>query len=221
MKNEELFKQTFDKLHASPDTLTEVLKMTTEKNTVKYKKKHVMKRTVLLAATLIIVLGFAGIAYATDLGGIQTAIKMWIDGEQVDGTFTYSEKEINDDDGSVIMAGEYDFEYTDAEGDTQVRSGGGIAYEPVGTVRALTPEELMEEINSPEVIYEEDGKVYVTYKDQKIDITDKFEDDVCMMELNMDGQVMYMTIKYQKGFALNPDEYEDPDQFNTEEQFQE
>ena len=75
----------------------------------------------------------------------------------------------------------------------------------------------MEDLNRAEVVYEESGKVYVTYKDQKIDITDKFVDDVCMMELDMDGQKMYMTIKYKKGFALNPNEYEDPAQFNTEE----
>lgn len=216
MKNEELLKQTFDKLHASPDTLTEVLKMTTEKNTVKYKNKPVMKRTVLLAATLVIVLGFASIAYATDLGGIQTAIKLWIGGEQVDATVSFREAEYIHDDGTVSNLLEYEMEYEDADGNVQSRGGGGIVIEDDGNIRPQTPEELMENLVVPEVIYEENGKTFICYKEQKVDVTDFYVDGVCKYEMEIDGEKMYFTIT-ENGFAINPNGYEDPDQFNTEE----
>ncbi len=49
------------------------------------------------------------------------------------------------------------------------------------TQRALTAEELMEEINSPDVEYKEDGSVWVYFHNQSIDITDKFDDNnVCL-----------------------------------------
>ena len=51
-----------------------------------------------------------------------------------------------------------------------VGTGGGIAFEADGTQRSLTAEELMEEIDSPDVEYEEDGSVWVYYHNQSIDI---------------------------------------------------
>lgn len=209
MKNEELLKQTFDKLHASPDTLTEVLKMTTEKNTVKYKKKPVMKRTVLLAATLVVVLGFASVAYAMDLGGIQTAIRLWIGGEQVDANITFKDAEYTDDNGEKVSGIEYELEYTDADGNVSTRGGGGIVIGDDGSVRPQTPEELMEHIIYPEVTYDDDGKTYICYKDQKVDVTDYYVDGVCKYEMEIDGEKMYFTIT-DAGFTMSPKGYEDP-----------
>ena len=40
MTDEEKFQKTFDKLHASPDVLTEVLKMTAKEQVVPMKKKR-------------------------------------------------------------------------------------------------------------------------------------------------------------------------------------
>lgn len=57
--------------------------------------------------------------------------------------------------------------------------GGGVAINPDGTERPLTEEELWDEINAPEVEYEEDGRVVVYYLNQQLDVTDKFVDGVC------------------------------------------
>ena len=40
MTDKEKFQKTFDKLHASPDVLTEVLNMTTEKKSVPIRRKR-------------------------------------------------------------------------------------------------------------------------------------------------------------------------------------
>lgn len=42
----------------------------------------------------------------------------------------------------------------------------------------MTEEELWDEINAPEVEYEEDGRVVIHYLNQQLDVTDKFVDGV-------------------------------------------
>ena len=82
------------------------------------------------------------------------------------------------------------------------------------TERPLTADELLDEINMPEVEYEEDGTVWVYYLNQKMEVTDKFEDGVCFVQLKADGQTQYITVKYQNGYATSPDGYIQPDKFN-------
>ena len=59
----------------------------------------------------------------------------------------------------------------------------------------------------------EDGKVYVTYKDQKIDITDKFKNEFCYLELQDGDTTLYVTAKYKAGFAISPKGYSSPEDF--------
>lgn len=54
----------------------------------------------------------------------------------------------------------------------------------------------------------------VYYLNQKMEITDKFEDGVCFVQLKADGQTQYITVKYQNGYATSPDGYIQPDKFN-------
>lgn len=49
---------------------------------------------------------------------------------------------------------------------------------------------------------------------QKMEITDKFEDEVCFVQLKADGQTQYITVKYQNRYAASPDGYIQPDKFN-------
>lgn len=73
----------------------------------------------------------------------------------------------------------------------------------------------MEELNAPDVEYEEDGSVWVYYYDQKIEITDKFDaDGVCYVKLSNHGEILYMTVKYQNGFCTSPNRYISPSDFN-------
>ncbi len=63
-----------------------------------------------------------------------------------------------------------------------------MAFEPDGTERPLTPEELMEHLNAPEVSYEDDGSVWIYYYGEKLDITHQFDDDgVCYVQLTNGG----------------------------------
>lgn len=79
----------------------------------------------------------------------------------------------------------------------------------------MTEEEIMEELYAPEVSYEDDGSVWVYYYDQKVDITDKFDaDGVCYIKLANGDETVYLTIKYQNGYASSPNKYISPSEFN-------
>lgn len=144
--------------------------------------------------------GSGSAAYAMDVGGIQRIVQVWIHGDQTDAIFN-------------VENGNYTLDYKDADGNDVSQGGGGVAYEN-GTERPLTADELLDEINMPEVEYEEDGTVWVYYLNQKMEITDKFEDGVCFVQLKADGQTQYITVKYQNGYATSPDGYIQPDKFN-------
>lgn len=92
--------------------------------------------------------------------------------------------------------------------------GTGIAYEADGTERPLTGEELLEEANSPDVEYNDDGTVWLYYKNQKIEITDKFKDDVCYVKVQDGDEILYVTVKYQNGLAYSNEKYVEEDEFN-------
>ena len=194
MTDREKFQKTFSKLHASPDLLTEVMEMAE-------KRRYHIPKVAVAAIACVVILGSGTAAYAMNVGGIQRTIQIWIHGDQTDAQF-------------VVEDGSYTLDYEDENGEAVHRGGGGVAIEDDGTERSLTEEELMEEINSPEVEYEEDGSVWIYYKNQKMDITDKFEDGVCYVELKDGDTIQYMTVKYKNGYALSPERYLTPAEFN-------
>lgn len=198
MTEKERFQRTFMPLHASPDTMTEVMKMTERKT-----KRPALRRaaTIGLAAALVLALG--SVAYASDLGGIQRTVQLWIKGDQTDAVMT-------------IDQGHYTIDYTDKDGTEHEMGGGGVAIEDDGTERALTEEELFEHLNQPEVEESEDGTVTVYYLDQSLDVTDKFnEDGVCYVQLEGGKKTIYMTIKRGNGYATSTTKYILPSEFNN------
>lgn len=200
MTDREQFQAVFDKLHASPDVLTEVLNMTIKENAVPFRKKRFTPKIAAAIAALVLAVGGGSAAYAMDLGGIQRTVQVWIHGDQTDATFT-------------VENGSYTLHCKDADGNEVTRGGGGVAYEN-GTERPLTADELLEEINVPEVEYKEDGTVWLYCFDQKMEITDNFEDDICYVQLEVDGQTQYITVKYKDGYAMSPHGYIQPEEFN-------
>ncbi|MDO5444934.1 MAG: hypothetical protein Q4F31_04865 [Eubacteriales bacterium] len=48
-----------------------------------------------------------------------------------------------------------------------------------------------------------------------MDITDKFEDGICYLQFQVDGETKYMTVKYQNGYDMGSHGYAQPDEFNT------
>lgn len=197
MTNKEKYKQAFSVLHTSDNFSLEVEKMAIEKRN---KKKDVIAAAI---AACVLLTGGTGTAYAANVGGIQRTVQLWIHGDQTDAII-----EINPDSS-------YDLSYKDENGNVIERGGGGIAFEADGSERPLTEEEIMEELYAPEVSYEDDGSVWLYYYDQKMDITNKFDEDgVCYIKLTNGDETLYLTIKYQNGYASSPNKYISPSEFN-------
>lgn len=165
------------------------------------KRKPAGFRFAAAAVVFAVIVGLGGSAYAMDVGGIQRTVQIWIHGDQTDATL-------------VVENGSYSLEYEDENGNQVHRGGGGVAINPDGTERPLTEEELWDEINVPEVEYEEDGRVVVYYLNQQLDVTDKFVDGICYVQLQVEDSVFYLTIKYQNGYAWSPHGYIQPSMFN-------
>lgn len=197
MTNKEKYKQAFSVLRASDDFYLEVNKM-------KHKTRHFrFTRAAAIVAACVMVMGSATIAYAADVGGIQRIIQLWIRGEQTMVSF------------EVTGDGTYSMEYTDEAGNVKHQGGGGVAIADDGTEIPLSEEELLAELMSPEVVYEDDGSVLIYWFDQTIDITDEFEDGICYVKLVNGEETLYMTVKYENGYATSPHRYLTPGEFNT------
>ena len=143
-------------------------------------KHHKVKTIAAAVAACIVLVGGAGTAYAANLGGIQRTIQLWINGDQTNATL-----EINNDGNSSTYTIKI----------------------PDGVERPLTEDEIMEQINQPDVEYEDDGSVWLYYKDRKLDITDRFEDGICYVKLTDGKDVKYLTIKYNDGYAMSDSKY--------------
>lgn len=195
MTNREKYKQAFSVLH-TPDTFSvEVEKMAGEKKSRKIKVAAAI-------AGCVLVIGGAGSAYAADVGGIQRTVQIWMHGDQTTATL-----DLKDD-------GTYDINYKDENGDDQQISGGGVAMDPDGTERSLTADEIMAQQDMPEVEYHDDGTVWLYYHNQSMEITDNFENGVCYVTVNDGDKTLYVTVKYQNGYAVSEDKYVSPDEFN-------
>lgn len=192
MTNREKYQRTFSTLHASSDCIREV-------KTMKKTNKIYMGKIAAVCAAAVMVLALAGVAYAEDVGGIQRTVQIWLHGEQTDVVFTPTGN------------GEYTLTYTDENGVEHHSEGGGVALHH-GHERPLTEEELMEEFNiaSPQVEFVDDGTAIVYYKNQVIVLTDFDEDGFCYTTLNDGERDMYLTIKYQRGWALDCNGFNTP-----------
>ena len=139
MTEKERFQRAFAPLHASPDTMTEVMKMTEQKT-----KRPALRRaaTIGLAAALVLALG--SVAYASDLGGIQRTVQLWLNGEMTDATLTVNE-------------GSYTLRYPDKDGTEHEMGGGGIAIEDDGTVTVYYLDRALDVTDK----FDEDGVCYV------------------------------------------------------------
>ena len=82
MTNKEKYKQAFDTLSASVNFSLEVDKMSI------LNRKHKLKTIAAAVAACLIVTAGTGTAYASDLGGIQRKVQLWIHGDQTTATLT-------------------------------------------------------------------------------------------------------------------------------------
>ena len=176
----------------------------TENNTIMEKQTkpiHFRKITsFILAACLIFTLAVT--VYATDIGGIRRMIQIWLFGDLTTAVLDMQ-------DGQYTL--------TDEEG-YFIRGGGGVAIEPDGSERPLTEAEILEHLDHPEVAYLDDGSIWVFYRGQKIEITDRFDKDgFCYLTLQDGEDVLYATIDKNGGMATSPVEFVQPHAFGTSE----
>ena len=155
-----------------------------------------MKRWVAAACAIVIALGGSTAAYAADLGGIQRTVQVWLNGEMTNATLDVNE-----------IAGTYTI--TDSNGEV-IESGGGVAYNPDGSERPLTAEEMEDfVVNTPDVQVMDGGAFVLTYKGRQYDITDEFADgeEYCYITLNDGGETLYITAFRDGGLASSSDKY--------------
>ncbi len=194
MTDRERYKRTFSVLQASEHRFMEVTSMNIT-------RKISVRRLSAVCVAAVFVIAMASFAYAADVGGIQRTVQIWINGEQTSAVLD-------------IQNGTYTLTYPDNAGNSHEVHGGGIALEDDGTERPLTEEEIMEHLDSPEVNYAEDGTIWVYYRGQALDITDTFDNSISYVQVKDGDDVIYMTIKYQNGYATSSHSYPNPDSFN-------
>lgn len=178
MTNKERYKRAFSALQSSGPLNLEVEEM------AKLKKKH--KANIAVAAAIIcaVIIGGSGTAYAADLGGIREKISIWLYGNETEVEVTEHQED-----------GGYTFSY-EHDGETVVMGGGGVSLDDNGNETWLSAEEVLAEMNgSANIEEDENGRVWVYYYDQQIDITDLFnEENICRITLMHEGLPAYLEI---------------------------
>ncbi len=163
--------------------------------------RHVVRKIAAVCAAAVLVAALAGIAYAADVGGIRRTVQIWLHGDQTNAVLD-------------IQNGKYTLTYTDEQGRPQERGGGGMAIEQDGSVRDLTEGEIVEQLNSPDVEYAADGTAVIWWHGKGLDITDRFENGVCYVQLKDGGETVYVTVKDHGGYAWSNTDYVSPGDFN-------
>lgn len=197
MTNKEWYQRTFSALHTSEGCLMEVKAM-------KQTKRIYVSRLVAACVAAVTVMGLFSVAYAADVGGIQHKIQLWLNGDRTDAVLD-------------IQGSSYTVTYQGQDGASHAFGGGGVAIDDDGSERPLTEAEILEHLDSPDVQYREDGSVWVCYHGRETEITDRFDEDgICYVQLKTDDGPLYLTVKYDGGFASSPHSYVSPKSFNTE-----
>ncbi|MCR5783743.1 MAG: hypothetical protein K6G90_13530 [Clostridia bacterium] len=201
MTDREKYKKTFSALQPERDYLEKI----NNTGVIKMNERRRVSVPKLLAACIVIIAVIAALsaaAYAVDLGGIQRKIQIWTRGELTD-------VELN-----ITTDGQYTVSYTDENGETRKSEGGGVAYDFFGRERPLSEEEIIEHLNEPQLMQEDDGRVMLYCRDQKLDLTDEFEDGVCHVKLTIDGKPLYITVSREgdTGYSMgtSPRSYPKP-----------
>ena len=200
MNNREKYQRAFSAIHPSTDYLEKIVK--TEDSKMKEKRRVSFPKLLAACVAVIAILAaMSAAAYAVDIGGIQRRIQIWVKGELTDA-------ELN-----ITTDGQYSYIYTDEDGESRKIEGGGVAYDFFGRERPLTEDEIIEHINSPQLSFDENNNtVMLSCRDQKVDITDKFEDGVCYVKLTVDGKPLYVTVtkKGDTGYSMSTDRHSYP-----------
>ena len=171
MMNRDRIKRAFDALQPSHEFYAEEIMNSRRKN----------YRTLIAVCAAAVVLAFAATAYAADLGGVRRIITVWFRGEAQSVAM------------EMVEPGHY--ELRDSSGKL-VGEGGSVAFEDDGSERPLTMDELQENLQfSAEAVRDENGRVWIYFQDQKVDITDRFEGNTARIQLRDGGNSVSLVIR--------------------------
>lgn len=206
MTNRERYKQAFSSLHSSGQFTLEVEEME------QIRRKHRKNIAVAAAVACAVVIGTGGTVYAADIGGIQQKISMWLSGSQ---------REVDVTGNGENGYGGYTFTYSE-DGETKEISGGGVSIDDEGNETWMSADEVAACLSSSaEIDVDEDGRVWIYYYDQKIDITDSFDENgACSLTLSHEDQTVHLEIKKDEdgrySFAQKPVPTENGNSAQTE-----
>ncbi len=198
MTDREKYKQAFSVLHTSEKFSLE------EKKMAKLKRQKTIKNIAAAIIVCLLFVGGSGTAYANDLCGIQRKLQIWIEGNLTDAQVTFN------GDGS------YKMEYTRPDGSSAEIGGGGIAFDKDGeNARPLTPDELQEDIEEVDYIdFRDDGTIWFVYRGEKTEITHKFKNGFCHVEVrDENNKPVYYTIRQDGAYSSSPNKYIDEKDF--------
>ncbi len=132
-------------------------------------KRHRKNMAAVAAIACAVVIGTGGTVYAADIGGIQQKISMWLHGEQTQVDVT---------ENNPSGHGGYTFTYT-RDGETW-----------------LSAAEVAEGMSrSVDIDVTEDRKIWIYYYDQKVEITDSFDENgLCNLTLTHEDETIHLEI---------------------------
>lgn len=178
MKNAEKIKRAFDALQPSRDFSMEVEEMTA-------KKRPLSKALASVCVAAALVIAGATAAYAADLAGFRQALSLWIQGEQRNGV--------------MEQVGEGEFVFIDEDGRENIYRG---TIDDGSGERPMTMDEMLhnEEMEAHPFFEEkENGSVWMYYKEQKVDITEQFENgNTAFVTLDDGGKTLYFTVRWEE-----------------------
>ena len=174
MKNKEAYKQAFKHVHYQKE--------------VNLNQNRIPKSLITFVTSFIILLSTFTVAYAFDIGGIQSKLEMWFHGEK--RMIQYEEVEDH----------VYHFYTTDEDGNV-VDMGINMGFK--GTLTGIEPmsgDELAESMNDDsEIVYNEKEDKYLFYYQNKVvDITHMFDKEKeCYLVINNGEKDIYFVISYK------------------------
>lgn len=195
MTNKERYKQAFSALRPSVQLSWEAEEMN------KIQKRHKVNVAIAAAIICAVVVGGSGTAYAADLGGIREKISMWLYGTQKEVEVT--------ENGS----GGYTFTY-EHDGEIMEMGAGGVSIDENGNETWLSADELIADRNErADIIPDDNGRVWVYYYDQQIDITDRFDDDgICRIVLSHNGNTVYLKVTSESDGSYASSQCNEPEE---------
>ena len=174
MKNKEAYKQAFKHVHYQKE--------------INLNQRRIPKPLLTLATSLIVLLSTFTVAYAFDVGGIQSKLEVWFHGEK--GNVQY--EKVGDDT--------YHLYTTDENGNViDIGIDSGTKWTPTG-MKPMTGDELVESLNDEFGIFydEKEDKCLFYYQDKAIDITKMFDKEKeCYLVINNGEKDIYFVISYE------------------------